>query len=191
MTATYSMIIEYFTGKHLSWPELEAMSGFKDDKPAWSMQAYIAMYKMGIRVKMYDSFDYRAYLKRGLDYYKQFLTPQEYEWQIKHAALPDKKLIPEFLEVIDWKCKSANLHDIEELLKHDMIVTVGLNMRALNQQDGFVLHAVLILEESGVDFIVHDPGLPAVEYRKVSKALLYQAMGGDGHNQEVAGFSKL
>lgn len=189
MLACYGSMLEYYTGKKYSWDELKKYTGF-NKKPVWSLQALIKTVNLGITVRMMDPFDYRAFYKQGNAYFKQFLTPEEYEWQMKNAEPLQKSEIPELLEKIDYQNRSASLKDIDDLLRHDMLVMTGLNSRILNDKAGFASHFVLIIEDAGNEYILHDPGLPAFAYRKVPKQKLLKAMGGPKHNNEVSGFGK-
>jgi 23S rRNA pseudouridine1911/1915/1917 synthase len=60
----------------------------------------------------------------------------------------------------------------------------------LKGEEGFVSHAVLVIGREGGDYIVHDPGLPPQPNRHIARSLLWDAMGGDDHTEEVTGFKK-
>lgn len=189
MLACYGIVLEYYTGKKYDWPELKILTGF-DKKAVWSIQALINISNLGIKIISYDSIDYEKYYQQGEKYIKDYLTKDEYDWYINNAEPLKLELIPDFNSKVSYLQKSATLKDIDHLLKNNLLVMVGLNSRALNNKPGFVSHGVVVLDKDGDNYIIHDPGLPPKPYRKVNEKLLYEAMGGPGHNNEVTGFGK-
>lgn len=117
------------------------------------------------------------------------MSEDKLRWMLQHSNILDmSKFIPDFLKTIKYQCRNATNADISKMLNDDRLVFVTLNSRALNDEEGYSDHAVLIIDEDRDDFIVHDPGLPPRPYRRVSKAKLHEARGGDQSTGEVTGF---
>lgn len=72
---------------------------------------------------------------------------------------------------------------MDELLKKGYIIGAEINSRILNKKPGFSLHYVLIQKGENGEYILHDPGLPPIENRKVSKKEIIDSLA-----NELTGF---
>jgi hypothetical protein len=189
MLAVYASMVDYFLHKKLSRQELIGITGYRSGIAAWSVTALINLAKMGLDIKMIEPFDYERYLREGRNYLKEYYKPEELEWTENHSNILEMgKDIPVFLESISYQKRRPRLGDFDEMLAGGRLVFVTVNSRALNYNPGYVSHAILVIRKEGDDYIVHDPGLPPHPNRRVSKELLWQAMGGDKTTSEVTGF---
>lgn len=187
--SAYAMIIDYFLGKKLSWSELEELSGYQPGKAAWTVQALPKLASMGLDIRMIEPFDYPKFLKQGQPYLKTLYSDEEIAWYQKNSNIAQMKhFIPDFLAKIKYKCRRANLKDIDDMLKDGRLIFVTVNSKTLNDKDGFISHAVVIFDKDGDNYILHDPGLPPRANRKVSAAKLFKAMGGAENTAEITGF---
>jgi len=189
MLAAYKSIFDYFENKKLSWEELEELTGFENGRAAWTVKALTAMAKGSYDIKMVEPFDYGRYVEEGVGYLKDLFSPEKLEWMLEHSNILEMPAyIPDFLKAVRYECRSATNDDIAHMLSEGRLVFVTLDSRTLNDETGYSDHAVLIIDEDGEDFIMHDPGYPPQPYRRVSKAKLHAARGGDGATGEVTGF---
>lgn len=189
MLACYRSILKYFTDREYSWDELDELTGFRENKAAWTIEALVKLHKQGFEIKLIEPFDYRRYLAEGESYLPEVLTPTQAEWQLQHSNIREmKQFIPEFLEQIDYTCSMPTLADIDALLENGFLVTVVLDSRTLNDEQGYVAHMVLIYDRDGDVYMVHDPGLPPRPSRRVTRDRLWKAMGQGHAAADVTGF---
>ena len=68
---------------------------------------------------------------------------------------------------------------------------VEINIRALQNKPGFNDHMVLLIGKSGSNYIIHDPGLPAYKFRRVSRQDFMRSWAYAGaHKMSLIAFSK-
>lgn len=189
MVAAYRSIVQYFTGKRLSWEQADELTGYKDGQAAWTLGALTKMVAMGFDIRMIEHFDYRAYAEQGEAYLRHAYPAREVDWWLAHSNIRDiQPLIPEFLKTVHWEQRRPHLQDIDDLLADGRLVFVTLNSYALNDSPGYASHALLIIDNEDGSYIAHDPGLPPHPARKIPREKLWSAMGGDANSAEVTGF---
>lgn len=194
MLASYRMIISYLLRKELTWEQLEELTGFEDGRVAWTLKGILELHKMGLDIKMIEPFDYKRYSTKGVDYLKNLWPKEIYNWYIDNSNILDiKKYIPEFLQSINFEKRFASQKDIDDMLDEGRLVFVTLNSRLLNNKEGYVSHAVLIVDREENKYIVNDPGGPlgmGGGVRKISKAKIMLAMQGLNNEDtyETTGF---
>jgi hypothetical protein len=187
--ACYRSALEHLTGKKYSWKELEAITGFKKGRAAWTVGVWAYLAERGFTIRMVEAFDYERYAKEGQSYLKTFLTPEDLEWYLKHTDLLDiKPLIPKFLKTVKHMKHSPQLSDIDTMLRQGFMVVPTLNSRILNNQSGYLKHAILIYDKKDDYYIAHDPGLTnAQPGRHIPATKLFTAMGGPDNTSEATG----
>lgn len=189
MLACYGSILEYFTGEPHSWDKLDELTGFKENKAAWTISAIIKMNEMGFHIKMVEPFDYQRYYEIGEPYLSEVFTDSQLDWQLKNSNIKEmKNYIPRFVDLNLNICRTPTLADIDEMLADRMLVTVTLNSRELNEKPGYNSHMILIIGKNNDTYIAHDPGLPPIPRRAISSELLWRAMGAGREAADVTGF---
>jgi RluA family pseudouridine synthase len=187
--AIYRSLFEYFLGQKLSWKDIETFVDYKDGRAPWTLYPLTKMASLGLDIRMIEPFDYREYAKRGRAYLNEVFPKSKAEWMLANSDVLDiAPHIPEFLKTVYWENRRASLQDIDNMLTDGRLVFVTLNSRALNDQEGYVDHAILVIGREHGDYIVHDPGLPPQPNRHLSRHKLWGAMGGETHTAEVTGF---
>jgi 23S rRNA pseudouridine1911/1915/1917 synthase len=189
MVAVYRSIFDYILGQKFTERDMQTFVGYRKDRAAWTIKALTQMAGMGFDIRMIEPFDYREYAKRGRAYLEELFPKAEADWQIAHSNVLDiPPLIPDFLRTVPWEKRRASLQDIDAMLAEGYVVFVILNSRALNDNEGFLSHCVLIIGRVEGSYIVHDPGLPPMPYRHIARQKLWEAMGKSTHTAEVTGF---
>lgn len=74
------------------------------------------------------------------------------------------------------------------MLTEGRLVFVTVDAGTLNGTKDYVDHAVLVVGREDTNYIVHDPGPKAQPDRRISRAKLLEAMGGEDNTAEVTGF---
>jgi 23S rRNA pseudouridine1911/1915/1917 synthase len=187
--ACYRMLFEHFLDKKFDgWEEIDKMAGHKEHRAAWTVTIWERMSRQGFDVRMIENFDYKRYKNEGDRYLRAYMTPEELEWQIEHTNIQEiAPLIPSFLKEVHLENRRPTLEDIDEMLDDDRLVFLTLNSKALNGQQGYASHAVLVIGKEGDEYIVHDPGNPPQPNRHIAREKIWQAMGADNSNSEATG----
>jgi len=188
MLASIRSALEFFTGKPYSWEEMEELTGFQAGKAAWTVKIWAYLATHGFDIHMIEGFDYKKYREQGKQYLTTFFKPEELQWQLENTnLLKIKPLLSVFLENVRQEVRSPQLADIDAMLADGYLVTVQLNSRLLNSQDGYIAHMILVYDKEGSEYIAHDPGLPSQAGRHIPADLLLKAMGGSDNTVEVTG----
>lgn len=188
-SAVYRSVLEYFLDKKMTWPELDAFTGFTAGKIAWSTKALVQMARMGFDIRMVEAFDYAEYAKNGQPYLETYMPQQQLAWQLAHTNILDiQPLIPQFLETVHYIKQHPTLDDIDSMLDEGRLVFVTLNSGLLNDSGNYADHALLVFGREDGYYIAHDPGLPPQPGRRITRELLWRAMGGKKNTAEVTGF---
>ena len=175
--ACFKMILKYFLPeKEFSFEELDKLSKKEEDKGTWIFPIETELSKMGFEIVNIEEFDYLKFQEKGKDYLYEIYDQEQADWYLQRSNLLNvKELIPEFLDKVELQIRKADLKDFERLLAQDFLLVTDINAEVLNGNSGFTSHSVLIYEDLEDSFMLHDPGLPPAESRKVSKELLLKA----------------
>jgi len=171
------MVLKYFLpNREFSWKELEKMSAKKKNLWTWPTAAILNLKKMGFDVIKISDFDYERFAKEGEKYLVEKYGEKVAEIQIKHSDIAQekglaKKLIKEFKTIK----RPASFDDIKKLLSKGYLIICNVNSRALNNQEGYVGHFVVIVGVEDEKIILHDPGLPPFPNREVPKNIFEKA----------------
>jgi hypothetical protein len=190
MVSVYRSLFEYFLNRKYDQEDMAEYVGYKPGVVAWTLTALVKMARQGFDIRMIEPFDYKTFQQEGEAYLNRFYTAEEKAWYLEHTNLMDMRpQIPAFLRTVQFENRAATLQDIDDMLAEDRLVSVIVNSRALNGKSGFVSHVILVLQGDAKNYVIHDPGPPALAYRRVSREQLWQAMGGEDNNiAEVTGF---
>lgn len=178
--ASMRMVLKYFLPKkNFTWKELERLSAKKEGKWTWPTQMLINLQKMGFDVVVIDAFDFDQFIKKGEKFFFDVWSKEMAEAQIKNSDVEhERKLFKEFKKHITVKKRKATLGDIRNLLKKGYLVEAGVNSAALNERKGYAGHSVLIYKIDAKNVYLHDPGLPPLPNRKISRNVFKKALKG-------------
>ncbi|HSD55587.1 MAG TPA: RluA family pseudouridine synthase [Candidatus Saccharimonadales bacterium] len=186
--AVYRMLFDYFLKRKMSWTVMDKMAGFEDGKAPWTVTIWERMSRQGFDIRMIELFDYKRYEKEGDAYLRKYLTKEEYDWQVKHTNVLDiQSRIASFLKQVHVEMRRPTMDDIDEMLDDGRLVFLTVNSRVLNDKEGYVSHAVLVIGQNDKEYIIHDPGLPGQPSRHVPKLKIWDAMGGEQTTSEATG----
>ena len=186
--AVYRMLFDYFMDRRIGWAEMDKMAGFENGKAPWTVTIWERMSRQGFDVRMIELFDYARYEKEGDAYLRKYLTKEEYDWQVKHTNILDiQPAIASFLKQVHVESRRPTLGDIDDMLDDGRLVMLTLNSRVLNDKEGYVSHAVLVIGQNSREYVIHDPGLPGRPNLHVPKLKIWEAMGGDQTTSEATG----
>ncbi len=142
-----------------------------------NLHCAVAVYRM-----LFDHFVDRKVSWEDMEKMSGFLPDQP-----ANTAIAWERMTKQGFDIHTVGSGKATLEDIDDMLSDDRLVFMTLNSKALNDKPGFEVHAVLVIDKDGDDYIVHDPGLPPKPYRRVPAAKLWKAMGAERSTSEVTG----
>jgi hypothetical protein len=180
--AVFKMALKYFLpNKDFSWKQLDEMTQKQTGKGTWWFPAVARLNQMGLETTYIEKFDYAQYYAQGDDYMRAFYGHEIGDWFLRNSNIAKvKKLIPEFLASRHVETRAAMLHDINDFLNQGWLVGAEINVRVLQNQSGFNGHMILIHSRQDNNYIVHDPGLPAVANRVIDRGTFKRAWAYSG-----------
>lgn len=168
--ASLRMILKYFQQtKEFSWAELEKISGKKEGLWTWPTAALIWMKKQGYEVIDIEMFDYHEFVKDGEKYLQKFYGKEAGNEQIAHSNIAQEiEYAKQFLQLNAVTKEIPTEETLKELLKRKYLLMCLINSQKLDHKNCYVGHFVIVKGFHENEFIIHDPGLPPMENRKVS-----------------------
>lgn len=84
---------------------------------------------------------------------------------------------PDFGKLVQFESRDAALEDIDRMLQEDRLVYITINSNIVSGEQGSTMHAVLVLQREGDNYVIHNPGPPTRQYLRVPRQVLAKAMG--------------
>jgi hypothetical protein len=190
--AVFKALIEYFCHEKLSWDEMDKLGQSVYGKGTWTIPYHLKLASCGVDVQVIEAFDYEAFAKNGREYLESL--GEKGQFYINHSNWEKALSLAEsFVKAVHHTDQGASIDEIDNLISRGYLVGVELNSRKLNNQEGFMLHYVLIKQKIGDKYLINDPGGPKenFENRLVEKSKFIEAIGGKQAKYEVAAFRKI
>ena len=175
--ACLRMILKYFLpDKEYSWDELDILTGKKNEKFTWRSKALIELQSIGFEIINWGLFDHSLFVKDPVGYLNKLYGEEKAKIKIENCDLEYEKQNSELLlEKVKSKITLPSISDINNILDEGYLVLCNVNSMVLNNKDGYLGHFILVNAVRNDHIIVHDPGLPPVENRKLSLDLFSKA----------------
>lgn len=169
LPAAYAMIRQYYEPDlEISWEDWEVQTGYVAGKGAWSMAGLMWFKENGYDVVHIGTFDYKSFVERGDQYLLEALGEEVGKWRLQHWDMEvERARARRFLESNVWVNREADLFDVRKFLDEGYLVKCLVNLRALNDEPGYLGHAVVVKGYTDTHVIMHDPGLPPRPNRHV------------------------
>ncbi|MDF2460788.1 MAG: hypothetical protein K0S68_191 [Candidatus Saccharibacteria bacterium] len=164
-------------GREFTLTELERVTKKVPDGGTFATHYLIWLVDQGFEVKRWDTHDWAAFGREGIEYIRRVLGEEIAAYNAKIADVAaEQTVVPEFLRKVTIVPERPTVDTAERLLNDGWLVRIAVNQRLLNRRPGFVGHSVVLVGFEGDDVIFHDPGLPAHANRRESRAHFQQAM---------------
>lgn len=158
--ASYTMVAKHF------FPEttLEEMAKISDWQPGyvvWAFKFWLWIMARGIKITEYDTLDYRAWAKEGLEGLKRSVPEKELNFYVENT-----KNLESYSEDIQKVLAHPNFtlikekpsfQILEKALNESKVCEVVLDSRSLRGAEGFSLHRVVVLDVGNNEIEFHDP----------------------------------
>ncbi|HUO56115.1 MAG TPA: hypothetical protein VMU27_01630 [Candidatus Paceibacterota bacterium] len=191
VNAVFRMIAIHLLNKDFTWEEIDTLTKAIPGKATWTFIGETEFVKMGLKVKNIEPIDYEELHKQGITYLKEIMGRYAYNYTENRSNLVSViQYIPEFIERVEHETRRASVEEVIGYLREGKLVAAEVNSNLLNNKPGFNLHFVLLFDFDGEHIILHDPGLPPIESRKVTPTEFEACFNYEGANGEIAVFSK-
>lgn len=180
--ASFRMILKYYMPeKDYSWEDLDAHTGKVLNKATWPMAGMVWMEELGFAVEDVELFDYTRFVSEKESYIKEFFTSAA-DWVLQNTDFRQESMYAQKLlsSSVRIEKRIPILEDIRKYLLDGSLCILTVNAKTLNQKEGFVGHAVVVVGFDDNGFIIHDPGRPALKDRYVANELLEKAWADPG-----------
>ncbi len=175
--AALKMVLKYFLPeKDFTWKELEQVTAKGDGLWTWPLAGMVWLSKNGFDVLDLEVFDYSRFMTEGESYLLEFYGREAGHEQIQHSDLEkERRLASELLKSNLLKQQLPTIDTMRTLLNSGSLLICLINSKKLNNANGYVGHFVVIKGYERDTLLMHDPGLPPLENRRVSIAIFKSA----------------
>ena len=167
--ASIRMILKYFQPeKEYSWEEIRKITGKKEGLWTWPQHAMVELLARGFDVINVEDFDFRAFIKNPQEFLKLQYGEDGAREQVAHSDIEaEKRYAQELLQHGKQEMRIPDFSDIRSFLGKGFLVVCLINAKALNGQEGYVGHFVVVFACNDEMIAFHDPGLPPTPNRTV------------------------
>lgn len=184
--AVFKMLYKYFLNEDLSWVEIDKLMNVIPKKGVWTFTALTDLAKRGVKIKHIEPVDYQKLHDQGVDYLYEVVGKETADYYVNKSNIASViPYIPEFMKQVKVDVRKADIEEVVSALRENKLVSMEIDACRLNDTEGFSLHYVLVFGLEGEDVILHDPGLPAMESRKVKIEKLNKAFSFKGAGQSI------
>jgi hypothetical protein len=174
------MILKYyFPKKNYSFKKLDKLSKHVKGKWTWQGASLLVLSKMGFDVVNIENLDYKRLAKDGDKYLKNIWSEEVFNIQNQFSDLKqEQKIAQRMLKDKRFKLinREASFRDIEKYFNEGYMVVVSVNPCVFERKKCYSSHLVLVTDIDSRIITFHDPGLPPVKNKKVSRKLFEKAM---------------
>lgn len=155
------------------------MSGHKKGKLTWQGTSLLALSKMGFKVVNIENLDYKKFTAQGESYLRSIWQEKVFNIQNQYSNLKQEQRVAEKLirdKNISLIKRRVEIEDADYYFKKGYLVLVAINSAVLAGKKEYWPHIVVLTGIDARNVAFHDPGLPPIKNKKVSKGLLRKAI---------------
>lgn len=169
--ATLKIILKYFNAnEEYSWDELDKITAKGKDLWTWPTAGLLWLNRQGFEVRIIEGFSYEVFAKKGEKYLVKVFGEEVAKEQVKNSDIAqERKLAEELITRQLFEKRLPKFAEINQLLEEGYLIICNVNAKALNDEDGYVGHFVVVIGADNNELVIHDPGLPPQESRRVSR----------------------
>ena len=175
--AALKMALKYFEPeKDFSYEELDEITAKQEGKWTWPTAGMLWLLERGYQLKLFTNFDYQKFADRGGDYIIEQYGEEIGRAQIENSDIEHElQFTKKFISLAPLQDKLPDFTDLEKFLQVGWVIICNINSAALHWRPGYSGHFIVLCEVSADEVVLHDPGLPAREYFRVSRASFQKA----------------
>jgi hypothetical protein len=174
--ASLKIVLKYFfPDKDFTFEELDKMTDKPLNKWTWPSAGLVALKKMGLEVKFYAKMDYNKFAERGVDYFYE-IYPNDADEMIKNSDIESEiENAKEMIKHNIFSNEKVGLGDVERWFDQNYLIVLLINSNVLRNKKGISGHFVVLIGLDKNNVVIHDPGLPPMKNRAISKDLFLKA----------------
>lgn len=178
--ACLKMVLKFYFPKiNFSYKKLDKISDHKSGMWTWQGKSLLYLNNLGFKIINIENLDYKKFSLSGEKYLKNIWPEKVFNLQKKYSNLKEEQKIAEKLirnKAIKLINKKVLFSDLEKYFRNGYLVIVSVNPCVFNNKKCYWSHAVLITDVDSKLVTFHDPGLPPVKNRKITKKKFIKAM---------------
>lgn len=192
VNAVFRMVHQYFFGVDLTWDEIDKLTKAVPGKATWTFIGEMEFAKKGLDVTNIEPVDYQLLFEKSENYLTEIVGKDTANYYLTKSNIASViPIIPEYLKIVKHETRRATVSEMIEDLKQGALIGAEVNSRILNSRPGFSLHFILLYDYDEENLMVHDPGLPPIEARKVSLDEFDKCFNFEGANGGITVFRKV
>ncbi|HYH75225.1 MAG TPA: hypothetical protein VD735_04675, partial [Candidatus Saccharimonadales bacterium] len=127
----------------------------------WEFPIWKWLMGRGLQITDYDVIDYDAWIADGVPGLQRTLPANEFEWYQKNTY-DLNEVTPHIRAVFDhpnftYHKRKPTWDDVIAEYNNPGLCDIVLNSKALNREEGFAAHRVVLIEITDVEVVFHDP----------------------------------
>ncbi len=168
--AALKMVLKYFLPeKEFTFDELDKLTAKKEGLWTWATQGILNLHQMGFDIIDIDGFEIEKFIKNGNKYLITKYGEEVGKAQIENSDIDqEREIFKKYLPLKIHKTALPTLTLIKDLINKGYLVVCNVNAYALDKEENYAGHFVVISDYDAKGFLLHDPGLPPYPNRKVS-----------------------
>lgn len=178
LQAAYMSIAKYFDKKFaIDMTEWSKLTGYEEGLGTWANAGLVWFSENGYDVKHYELFDFQKFMDHPKEYMIETSGHEAGVWGYEHTNVPAEiERMKRLLAANIVEQREPTMNDIKSFIDEGYLVRATINCRVLDNEDGYVGHAVIITGYNDTYIQFHDPGLPAIPNRQATFAEFEKAL---------------
>jgi|ETNmetMinimDraft_4_1059912.scaffolds.fasta_scaffold38179_3 hypothetical protein len=187
LQAAFMSVAKYFDPDFsIPMDEWSRLTGYEEGKGTWAYAGLAWFAQNGYEVKHFELFDFDEFMKRPKKYMIEVHGEEAGVWGYQNTNVPAEiQRMRRVLALGLVEQHDPTIEDIQKFLDEGYLARVTLNAHRLNNEAGYVGHAVTIIGYTDSQVTLHDPGLPPMPNRQVSWETFEAAWGQQGRELSV------
>lgn len=181
LQAAVMMVLNTLDGP-VKWEEVNKATRYENGLYTWTIAGVLALAERISGIIFYSTMDYQQFAERGEEYLREYWenSPEWFKLQEQHASLgfsKEQSIAKELILRRLFEKRRLTKYELEVLLaNHLLIVLADSGLLSGGETEG---HFILLYDQKGGEFLIHDPGLPPRPAWAVDKDQFMEAFRDD------------
>jgi hypothetical protein len=160
-----------------SWHALDGVTGKIEGGDTWPFAGTVWLHEQGFDVRYIELADNRRFADEGKAYLLELYGEHANAADPRTDYAQEQAHARRMVENVRCEVRVPTADDLRTLLSDGFVLICYVNSRALNGKDGHRGHFVVVKGFDAEALVMHDPGPPATENRRMSFAAFERAWG--------------
>lgn len=160
--ACYTMVAQYLLPKEgVTFQQLSDIANRCEGYVVWEFPIWKWLMDRNLHITDYDVIDYDAWIADGVPGFARSIPAEEFKWY-QENTYDLNEVTPHIRAAFDhpnftYHKRKPTWHDVVAEYKEPGICDIVLNSKALNREEGFAAHRVVLIEITDDEVVFHDP----------------------------------